>query len=90
MTPPENPQTTSNPDRAAGGCCGPSPCSAALCQITCGAYPGYYQCGKPAKYVTDGSKPPGKLFVCGIHKRGRKVTPLPNTTMSCTAPKEKL
>jgi hypothetical protein len=26
MTTPKNPQTTSNPDREAGGCCGPSPC----------------------------------------------------------------
>jgi len=28
MITPKNPQTTSNPDREAGGCCGPSPCSA--------------------------------------------------------------
>jgi hypothetical protein len=27
MITPENPQATSNPDREAGGCCGPSPCS---------------------------------------------------------------
>ena len=26
MTTPENLQTTSNPDREPGGCCGPSPC----------------------------------------------------------------
>jgi hypothetical protein len=27
MNKPENSQTTRNPDREAGGCCGPSPCS---------------------------------------------------------------
>jgi hypothetical protein len=27
MSKPKNPQATSNPDREAGGCCGPSPCS---------------------------------------------------------------
>jgi len=27
MITPENPQTTSNPNCEAGGCCGPSPCS---------------------------------------------------------------
>jgi hypothetical protein len=28
MITPKNPQTTSNPDHEAGGCCGPLPCSA--------------------------------------------------------------
>jgi len=55
--------------------------SAPRCQITCGEYPGYYKCDRPAKFVTDGSKPPGKLFACGIHARSRfrTVTPLPNS-----------
>lgn len=48
----------------------------ARCQVTCGEYPSYYKCDRPAKYVTDGSKPPGALYVCGIHARGRRVTAL--------------
>jgi hypothetical protein len=50
-----------------------------LCQVTMGEFPGYYKCDRPAKYVTDGTKPPGKIYLCGIHKRGRKCTPIPPT-----------
>ena len=70
-----------------------APEGSARCQVTCGEYPSYYKCDRPAKYVTDGSKPPGVMFLCGIHKRGRHAKPIaPNSLFPkwCGGPSDDL
>jgi hypothetical protein len=70
MNKPENPQATSNPDREAGGCCGPSPCSR-ICP----------ECGSPE--TSEGQPSKRIFFGCGSYTYVGEMEKLTDQTELC-------